>query len=169
MKIFKKRFCACLIDSFIHGSFMVVCQTLLEKYIFEQYVFELWSNYFDFLLLIPFFFKDLVFRNASLGKKLMGIIIVNEEWQAPQRKTIVKRAIMMSTVGFCLAWKGKIVDGTPIELFGWEREKLKTQVIDRKVLERIRAEAKRENGDVVATMTKLYDDYLRTLYGNQKK
>ena len=165
MKIFKKRFFASLIDSFVHVSFMVACQTLLEKCIFEKYFFEIWSHYFEFyVLLIPFFFKDLSFKNASLGKKIVGIVIVDEKWQAPQRKIIVKRAIMMSTVGFCLAWKCKFIDGTPIDLFDWEREKLKTQVIDRKVFKRIKEEANRENGDTVAAMTKLYDDYLRTLY-----
>ena len=158
MGIFKKRFFALLIDSFIQGSFFVVCQAVFLKHFSEL------GNVADLILLVPFFFKDLAFRNASFGKKLMGIVVFDDRWQVPQRLILVKRTVLMSTVGFCLAWKAKFIDGSIISLFDWESQCLKTQVIERKVLKKIQEEADKQNGDRAVAMTNLYSNYLRMLY-----
>ena len=117
------------------------------------------------ILLSPLLFKDLLFRNASLGKKIMGIAIYNEKWEAPRVMLLVKRTALMLTVGNSLLYKAYLVDGNKLKLFDWERETFNTRVVDKKVLREIKENAEKMGGDVCENMTKLYNEYILGVYG----
>lgn len=157
MNILKKRAIAILIDSFLLGLAFVFYQKIIN-------LLGLNLGNLDLLLFIPFFLKDIVFRNASVGKKVVGIAIYNDNWQSPSIIVLFKRAIIMSTIGYFIFWKSKFVNGDIISFFDFERDTLKTRVIDKKVLKKIRAEAEAEAGDKSVNMTRLYNEYLKDIY-----
>ena len=157
MKIFKKRSIAFLIDGFVFGAILVFCQELFNKY---------WGylRNWDLLLIFLFFLRDFVFRNASLGKKILGLAVYDNNWQSPKLSVLVKRSFLTATVGYALTWKAKFVNGDFISIFDWEREKLGTRVIDKKVYRELESIAKNQNGEFAKNMTELYNQYLRGLY-----
>ena len=155
MKVFRKRAVALLIDSFLLGALLVLTQELLN-----------WGDW-DILLIILFFFKDCVFKNASIGKKLMGLSIYNSDWKAPSIKVLFKRGALMLTVGYLLTWKALAVGESLISVFDFERERLGTQVIDKRVYSELAQQAKQRDGDFSKNMTELYNSYLRDLYIKQ--
>ena len=157
MKIIKKRALAILIDSFIMGTFFVIFQELTK-------LFEFSIGNWDLLLLIPFFCRDFTFRNASIGKKILGIAVYDEKWQYPSLKKIFVRSIVISTVGYVIFFKFKFIDGNIIQFLDWERDKLGARVIDKKVFRRLSQEAENQGGDFRKNMTELYHEYLRNLY-----
>lgn len=70
--------------------------------------------------------KDLLFRNASIGKFLMGIVILTKEGRKPSIKTILMRGIIMQTYGYCKF----VLTGFDKEYIQqWEMEKLGTCVV----------------------------------------
>lgn len=157
MKIVKKRALAALIDSFIMGTFFVIFQELTK-------LFEFSIGNWDLLLLIPFFCRDFTFRNASIGKKILGIAIYDEKWQYPSLKKIFVRSIVISTAGYVIFFKFKFIDGNLIQFLDWERDKLGTRVVDKKVFKRLSQESESYGGDFSKNMTELYHEYLRNLY-----
>lgn len=157
MKIFKKRAMAVLIDGFVLGLILVFCQQLLNKY--WRYL----GNW-DLLLIFPFFLRDFVFRNASLGKKILGLAVYDNNWQPPKLSVLVKRSFLTATIGYALFWKAKFFDGNLISVFDWERERLGTRVIDKKVFRELEGIARNKEGDFSKNMTELYNEYLRGVY-----
>ena len=158
MKILKKRALAFLIDGFMFSILWVYGQSFLLNW------FPNAGKIINIILFVPLFFKDLVFRNASIGKKLLGIEIYNDDWKSPSFGTLIKRAFLMTTIGYVLFFKSKFVDGEIISLFDWEREHLHTRVIDKKVLKNLQEQAQQEKGEYKANMTKLYNEYLIGIY-----
>lgn len=158
MKIFKKRGIAILIDSFLYAPILVMCDKLLELLGFDN------IGSWGLLLMIPFLFKDLIFRNASIGKKIMGIVIYDNNWKSPSIPKMLKRSILMYTVGYCLFFKYKFIDGKIISLFDWEKNVLETRVIDKKVFKKLEAIVKNQGGEYAKNMNELYNQYLRELY-----
>lgn len=157
MKIIKKRALAILIDSFIMGTFFVIFQELTK-------LFEFSIGNWDLLLLIPFFCRDFTFRNASIGKKILGIAVYDEKWKYPSLKKIFVRSIVISTAGYVIFFKFKFIDGNLIQFLDWERDKLGTRVVDKKVFKRLSQESESYGGDFSKNMTELYHEYLRNLY-----
>jgi hypothetical protein len=157
MKIIKKRALAALIDSFIMGTFFVIFQELTK-------LFEFSIGNWDLLLLIPFFCRDFTFRNASIGKKILGIAVYDEKWKYPSLKKIFVRSIVISTAGYVIFFKFKFIDGNLIQFLDWERDKLGTRVVDKKVFKRLSQESESYGGDFSKNMTELYHEYLRNLY-----
>lgn len=157
MKIIKKRALAILIDSFIMGTFFVIFQELTK-------MFEFSIGNWDLLLLIPFFCRDFTFRNASIGKKILGIAVYDEKWKYPSLKKIFVRSIVISTAGYVIFFKFKFIDGNLIQFLEWERDKLGTRVVDKKVFKRLSQESESHGGDFSKNMTELYHEYLRNLY-----
>ena len=68
MKIITKRKFALFIDSFIFGSIIAVFQLFIPDLLLNKGIMV-------GFILIPFFVKDIVFKNASIGKKFLGICI----------------------------------------------------------------------------------------------
>lgn len=157
MKIIKKRALAILIDSFIMGTFFVIFQELTK-------LFEFSIGNWDLLLLIPFFCRDFTFRNASIGKKILGIAVYDEKWKYPSLKKIFVRSIVISTAGYVIFFKFKFIDGNLIQFLDWERDKLGTRVVDKKVFKILSQESESYGGDFSKNMTELYHEYLRNLY-----
>ena len=157
MKIIKKRALAALIDSFIMGTFFVIFQELTK-------LFDFSIGNWDLLLLIPFFCRDFTFRNASIGKKILGIAVYDEKWKYPSLKKIFVRSIVISTAGYVIFFKFKFIDGNLIQFLDWERDKLGTRVVDKKVFKRLSQESESYGGDFSKNMTELYHEYLRNLY-----
>ena len=156
MKILKKRFFASLLDAHIYAVIVVAIQFFLPEWVTEYNLVG--------LLLIPFFFKDLLFKNASLGKIIFGLRIYDKKWEKPKIKVLVLRAIFTSTVGAIKAQRLAILGESYIEIFDWEREKFGTCVIDKKVYRKLELIAKEQGGDFAHNMTELYNAYLRDLY-----
>ena len=159
MKILKKRAFALLIDSFIFGSIIAIIQLVVPDLLKGRGLLLI-------LLFIPLFFRDIVFRNASIGKKLLGISIYNDNWEKPDMLHLARRSFFSLTFLYVMTFKCKFTDGEYISIFDLEREKLKTRVIDNNVYNELKAKAEGANGDYAKNMTELYNEYLRGLYLN---
>ena len=157
MKILKKRAIAFIIDCFVFGLLLTAIQPGFK---FNMEIPKL----FFFLMVIPFFIRDVFFRNASLGKKILGIAVYDEEWKAPKLSLLVKRSAVLTFIGYFMIYKAKFVDGSYISLFDYERDHFKTQVVDKKVLEKLKVQAKGEDGDFNKNLTRLYKEYLMDIY-----
>ena len=158
MKILTKRAIALFIDGLVFGIYYSLCHNILSNWI------EYLGTVVYVILLVPLFFKDIIFRNASIGKKIMGIAIYDVNWEKPKLAILVKRAFLMLTVGYLLFWKSMFVDGEIIALFDWERNSLKTVVIEKKVLKKFQKELQEQNEDDCTKLTDMYNAYLRDLY-----
>ena len=133
MSILNKRLIACFVDYFIMIS-IILPITFLEL---PTWFWSIDINALGMPLQIPSLgvaflvtmisCKDIMFKNASFGKKLMKLEIVNTDGTVPTCRTIIKRAFLMQTVGyihfFTTSPKEQIVD--------WEASKLHTKVIER--------------------------------------
>ena len=158
MKILKKRAIALLIDSFIFGAFYELCRSFLPEGFFKL------GTLAYVILFIPFAFKDCVFRNASIGKKIVGICIFTTEWKTPSFLLLAKRTLYMGTWGYSIFLKNKFIDGRIISLFDWEQNVLKTLVIDKKVFNDLKEKVQDLNKNSSDTMLNMYNEYLRTYY-----
>lgn len=158
MDIMKKRAFALLIDGVLLG---VYYETI--RHVLPGWYFKLGSIGYAILLSV-FFLKDIVFKNASIGKKIMGIQIFDERWENPSFFRLIKRSFMISTVGFAKMWKTKFMSGEILTIFDYEREKLGTSVIDNKVYFELKSQAEIMRGDFSKNMTDLYNEYLRSKY-----
>ena len=162
MKVLKKRIFALFFDSFILGVYYEMCRRFLPE----------WFSYLGslgyVLLLSPFVLKDLVFRNASIGKKIMGLRIYDINWQKPSFSVLIKRTCIVSVLGFAQFWRALFVNGNYIAIFDMERDKMKTFVIDKKVYKKLREDVENETGKIDnQIMTARYNQYLRDLYIKQ--
>ena len=157
MKILKKRAIAALIDSFIVGSILVIFDELFD-------LLNVNIGNWDILIVMLLFARDFIFRNASIGKKLLGLIIYDNNWNAPSFLLLFKRSFLISTVGYVLLLKAKFVEGSVINFFHYEREKIGTSVIDKKIYNDLKSQAESKEGDFNKNMTDLYNAYLRSLY-----
>lgn len=159
MKIFEKRILAVLIDGFIFGAIY----TFLKDVVIPESFFRLGLPSY-LILFLPFFCRDILFRNASLGKKIMGIEVFDSEWKKPKPLLLLKRAFLMLTVGYVTCWKSVFVEKNDMLIFDYERENIGTYVIDKKVLSELSEEAKRKAGSFEMNMNELYQAYLRKYY-----
>lgn len=142
MKLFSKRIFAAFIDYFVIASILFFCSA--SNFSSWVWSFSIAINdisvisfpSFGFLIvIIPLFFKDVLFRNASLGKKLMGLVILSEDGVSPPIKVIVKRGIIMATIGYINAIKFMLLLDYSA-FVDWELSHLKTKVVDRRRLQR---------------------------------
>ena len=161
MKIFEKRVIAILIDGFVFGAIY----TLFKEMIIPKQFFDLGLILY-LILFFPLFCKDFLFKNASLGKKIMGIEIFDCNWKKPKGYILIKRTFLMLTVGYVKCCKSFFIDkdNFRIRIFDYERETLGTYVIDKKLFSKLSAEAKEQSGIFETNMTNLYLAYLRSNY-----
>ena len=160
MKIFQKRICAVSIDTLLFGSvFIPIIKIMPDWYLNTLGAF----GYLIFF--VPFFCRDFLFRNASLGKKLMGIAIYDNRWQKPTLSLLFKRSFLTYTVGYTKYIKSKCYSGeSAMVLFDWERDAMKTRVIDKNVFRLLQEKVGKDSKTYAEDMTRLYNEYLRNLY-----
>ncbi len=159
MTIIQKRATALVIDSFLFASIIASMQLAIPYLLLDK-------GPLVALIFIPFFFRDILFRNASLGKKIMRIAVFDNSWQLPKLLHLIKRSFLTCTVVFIMLFKYKFVDGNSIYAIDWERDNIGTRVIDLDVYQELDTEAKQLKGDYAENMTKLYNAYLRDIYIN---
>ena len=157
MKILKKRAIALLIDSFLFAFPIAALQIIFTDLLSGKGLLLL-------ILFIPFFMRDIVFKNASIGKKLLGICIYDKEWKKPSFKKLLARSFCTATVVYAMLYKAIFADGNFLAPIDWELNKLGTRVIDKKVFEKLDETAKNMNGTYEKNMSELYGAYLRDLY-----
>ena len=118
------------------------------------------------VLFIPFFFKDCIFKNASIGKKIFGIRIYSKTWQPLSPFSIFKRNVVMLTIGYLMYFKSKALNPTSgmLDLIDWERKRLGTVVIEKDIFQKLSQEAIEKKGDYAENMTRLYGEFLRDSY-----
>ena len=139
MSIMTKRMLAEIIDYSIFGFLMVIFRVSE----LPEWVFTLKFNigvipatlpsFGSFLIVIPIIFKDFVFGNAGIGKKIMGLVIVDKNNQKPAFKVLLKRGIIMPFLGTVMF---AINSGTQYGFTDWEMKKFKTKVVTKKELKR---------------------------------
>ena len=156
MKILTKRIFAVFVDGHIHAFIVAGIQFLLPEWFTEYYLTA--------FLIIPFFFKDLLFKNASLGKIIFGLRIYDKNWEKPKLRVLTLRAAYTFTMGCVKLQRLIMLGGSYIEIFDWEREKFGTCVIDKKVYRKLALIAREQGGDFAHNMTELYTAYLRDMY-----
>ena len=152
-KLFIKRSLALLLDAFVFGAFY----SLFVK----EYALALHSyigSFVYFLVFVPFFFKDVLFRNASIGKVIFGLVILDTNWKRPGIWTLIKRTPVMLTVGFVI-FRIKKDRSWFLE---WELATLKTRVVERKIYKKLKKQAHLKHENYTIVMNDLYNDYLKT-------
>jgi len=156
MKILKKRIVAFLIDGFILG-------TIYELFRRAVNVLGITWSYWYLFLFIVFFMRDLIFKNKSIGKKIIGIEIYDKDWKNPSGFLLFKRSCMMLGIGYFLLLKIIFISGNKMEFFEWETQNFGTRVIDKKIYRQLKEESNNSNIE----MTKLYDLYLKNCYSRK--
>ena len=157
MKILKKRAIACLIDAFIYGFIVELFRLIVFKMPTDP-------GWWVPLLILPFICRDVLFKNASIGKKIMGIAIYDNYWKSPKITLLIKRSLLVSTVGYVILLRSYGMHGDKISVIDWERDTLGTRVIDKKIFKKLSEEARTQEGDYAKNMTELYNAYLRGIY-----
>ena len=105
------------------------------------------------LLFAYLFGKELIFRNASLGKRLMGLMIVDERWQAPSALRLLKRGVMLTVFSVVIIGQCK---GDAERLAAWEKAHLNLRVVERSFYEELKQIALQKTGDFAENMEILY-------------
>ena len=116
-----------------------------------------------------FVFKDCIFINGSLGKKIMGLVVYNANWQRPRFVHSLKRTVCTNFIAPFMLTKAFIFLSGPdhvdkLRFFSWEKNVLNSFVIDKKVYKKLKAEAEIMDGNYADNMTELYMMYLRDIY-----
>ena len=109
-----KRFFAEIIDYFIIGLLFVG----LENFNLPEWFYGISFNIADIpitipsvgvlIVIIPIVIKDLLFKNASIGKKIMGLVIVDDKKNIPSIKSEVNYS--MSVLNSLMTKDKKIVN-----------------------------------------------------------
>lgn len=156
-RLFLKRAFALLIDGFIFGC----CYSLF----FKDLVVTIYSHtgsWIFHLVFVPFFFKDVIFRNASIGKMIFGLRVFDNNWKKPGIWALIKRAVVMSTAGFVLYKILNWIKKDKLWFMEWELNTLKTRVIERKVYKKLKESTAVYGDSDPKIITELYDEYLRS-------
>lgn len=154
MRTIEKRIAAIFIDTCIYAGILVVIFNafgLVEVVMLNTPLF--------LLTMLPILFKDCLFRNASLGKKLMGISIYDTNWKKPHLWILVLRVCLIHIRGLVF-----VITHNYVKFVKLERSVLKTIVIDNNVFENFKKEVEKCNEDFVEGMTKRYNEYLSSHY-----
>ncbi|MBO5111416.1 MAG: RDD family protein [Clostridia bacterium] len=79
-----------------------------------------------FALLALIVCKDFIFKNASFGKKIMGLQIKELSGSYPRMRVLIKRGVFMPTLGYSKLLISKF---TFDELIKWEADYIGTVVV----------------------------------------
>ena len=157
-RLFYKRVSAYLID----GILFAFCYELLRKYI--DIFINFTGSWGYFVVFIPLIIRDVWFVNGSLGKKILGLVVVDDNWLAPRLSTILKRSAFTGTLGFALLAKLKSKSNDKKQVFlsemEWECQRLKARVVEKKVYNELKAHALNGDNIDVNVMNQLYYQHL---------
>ena len=138
MKRHVKRVLATLIDNILLGSCVVWISSHTSEW-FWGFDFSVGSMSLPLpsvgiVLVVAYFAcKDLLFKNASLGKKIMGLMIVDANSCVPGYKEIMKRGILINSWGYMSMVKTVFFGKDSFKEWeqNWEIDHLKTRVIEK--------------------------------------
>ena len=124
-KIILKRFAAWFIDTLIFG-----CLRIVTVYRFEAVLVGIIHILLAFLWDLC---KDLIFRHASPGKRIMGLVVVDMEGRIPSIRGVMVRSVISNVVGvYIFQWYWI----TSRNYTDWENEYVRMKVIERKAWKR---------------------------------
>ena len=164
MKTYKKEGIADAIDNLTYA--LIVCSLIY----FIPFLQGRDLLFYFLLITQPIEMKDFIFKGASIGKKIMGIRIYNENWKSPSYSILYRRSCYIGGLRFVKnrpqgrRWYGLADDVTILDIINIEREKFGTRLVDNKVFKRISAEAKLKEGRWEDNMSKMYDEYIMCVY-----
>ena len=156
-RILRKRFFSTLIDAFVFAFAFEFCRFFIPPFawLFKQ---GIWMY---MIVMIPYLYKDALFRNASLGKKIMGLAIYCSDWSYPSVTVLIKRLLWFCMRGNWIVSKAQVLDKNHYaQLFIEEKERLGTRVVETKALNRFKNEAMTETGVDFKKLSVLYDEFL---------
>lgn len=156
-KLFKKRALAYLIDVFV---FAFVYELFREDIMWFVSITNTWGY---FIVIIPFILRDLSFRNGSLGKKLVGLVVVDDKWDVPIVWTAIKRTAITS-LGHVLLYRFRLLNESwEMACFAeleWEYSRLKARVVEKKVFKALKEKASVDGTIDIVKMEQLYNQHL---------
>ena len=93
-----RRIVAFYIDMLVYGFVIIMVVVPLLMLIFNLFVGDIvrnvFVNVFYIIFFISFSFKDLLYKNASVGKKILHLKVVTENNEIPCKKVIILRNIL---------------------------------------------------------------------------
>ena len=155
MKILKKRAIALLIDGLILGVYYELLKLILPESFFN------FGTVSYIVIFAPFFFRDCAFKNASIGKKIMGIEIFTTTWSKPNILHLAKRSLYITTLGYALWWKLLVSGESMVTLFEWEQKKVKTTIISKKVFKELKEKTQCGDENFQNKLLNSYNEYLQ--------
>lgn len=133
MNLSSRRIVAAIIDYFLI-ALIFVCIGFLEL---PSWFYSLEFDTFTIpsigmlLLICCVISKDLMFKNASIGKKIMGLVIVDLEGSIPSATLIIKRGFIIHTIGYLTLL---LHLRTNLDFVKWEAERIRTKIIKKSEL-----------------------------------
>lgn len=157
-KLFRKRLLAYLIDFMVFAY----CYELLREHV-SAFIFTT-NEWGYFIVFIPFIIRDLFLRNGSIGKKITGLVVVDDNWSTPSAFSVIKRTAVTTSLGHLLLCRLRLLNGNwEMAFFAeleWEYNRLKVRVVEKKVYKAIKEKVPVDGTMSIATMDQLYDQYL---------
>ena len=148
-----KRMASICIDFAIAIGVAFVYLGLTKIEISNFWLAELLDTVFALPIFAIVFFGDLVFRNASIGKKLMGFIVVDDKWKKPSVGKLFKRKLLMYSIG----WLVFIKLGFNVKKLAiWEYDHVHTRVVEKKGYMELKKIAEQKDGAFDVNMEMLY-------------
>ena len=123
MRLIRKRAVAWLIDVFIYAALFA----LLFKYVTKLFGDK--GDIFYYILLIPLFAKDCIFKNRSIGKKIMGLSVYKSNWEKASPFELIKRSFLTMVFSYIIGLKAILFGESPEAVFDWELNKLKILIM----------------------------------------
>ena len=157
MRLIRKRAIAMLIDFFIYALFFVPLIEYVDNLLGDK------SSIVYFILLIPFFAKDCLFKNCSFGKKIIGLSIYKSNWEKATPFELIKRSLLTIVFSYIIGLKAILFGETPEAVFDWELNKLKMVVVENKIYNKMKEVALEKNCNFEKEMTAQYEQYIYSL------
>lgn len=149
---------------FLDGLFLIVPMALIDVIFKKQGIdIGITNGITGFLcVLIPLSLRDIVFRNASVGKLIVGVRVYDEYWKPPKFTKLIIRGAFMLLFALPLEAKYHFRDGDATALLDKEWELFRTRVVEVSVYKELVEKAKGMHGDFAKNMDVLYNDYLKS-------
>ena len=112
-------------------DFLCICALIFPIIVIAEYInngtlTDLIMIFIAFpVIYCAYIFSPLIFRNASIGMKLLGFRIVDEDFGIPSVKLILKRGVWAPRLS--LEWAKSIFTGN--DTSAWELKHLGTQIV----------------------------------------
>lgn len=145
-----KRIFATVIDAFVIGMITVFLDETISNWIeSSERSYFLYPYVIYIFLVASIFLRDSVFINASLGKRIMGLVVVDPEGCIPSFRILITRSFL----SWCFLPAGyRYRKKDDCDLYDWELAHFRATVAERKKL---------MHKDVVQKTNKLPDILLK--------